>query len=484
MIEFETLITFGFYMVFLIGIGAYFYKQTSNVEDYLIGGRGMGSWVTAISAQASDMSGWILMGLPGAIFISGLSESWLAIGLIVGTYLNWKYVAPRLRVQTEETDTMTLSTFLEKKLGDTSGLIRNFSAIITLFFFTIYASSGLVAAGKLFESMLGINYKLAVVIGAITIVSYTFMGGYFASCWTDFFQGGLMFAAIIVVPVLAFSKTGGFQGLTTAMETKNISMSLFLNNGENIGILAIISALAWGLGYFGQPHILVRFISVNSVKELKKSRLVAMIWVIISLIGAMAVGLIGIAMFKDPTQIGGDSEKIFIYMISKLFNPWIGGVLLAAILSAIMSTIDSQLLVTSTTLTEDFYKYIKKDAKDSELMWIGRICVITISIIAVLMALNPGSKVLALVSYAWAGFGAVFGPAVVAALYVENINWKSVFAGMLIGLIVLIAWRYSGYGKVLYEILPGFAANVIIMFSAEKLFFAEKTERKLSEDMA
>jgi sodium/proline symporter len=478
MAGFETLLTFGIYMIFLIGVGVYFYNKTSTVEDYLIGGRGMGFWVTALSAQASDMSGWLLMGLPGAVYLSGINQLWIAIGLLVGTYLNWKFVAPKLRVQTEETNTLTISTFLEKKLGDETGLIRNFSALVTLFFFTIYSSSGLVAAGKLFESMLGIDYKVAVIIGAVTIVTYTFMGGYKASCWTDFFQGGLMFVAIIIVPVMALNYSGGVNGVVEAMEVKNISMDIFSNSNGKLGGLAIISSLAWGLGYFGQPHILVRFMSIKSVKDMGKSRFIAMIWVIISLGGAVAVGLAGIAMFKTSADMGGDSEKVFIYMISKLFNPWMGGILLAAILSAIMSTIDSQLLVSSTTLTEDFYKYIKKDVEDKELMWVGRICVIGISIISVVLALNPGAKVLALVSYAWGGFGAIFGPAVIATLYFKNLNWKSVFTGMIMGMIVLLTWKHMGYGVYLYELFPGFIANGLGIMVGEKLFFSTRSKEK------
>ncbi len=473
----ETLITFGIYLVFLMGIGVFFYKRTSGVEDYLIGGRGMGSWVTALSAQASDMSGWLLMGLPGAIYLYGINQIWIAIGLLIGTYLNWKFVAKSLRKQTEETDTLTISTFLEKKLGDNTGLIRNFSAIVTLVFFTIYSASGLVAAGKLFETMLGIDYQVAVVVGALTIVFYTFMGGYLASCWTDFFQGALMFGAIILVPTMAFRAGGGIDGMEAAMQVRDMTMNIMENGGEKIGLAAIISSMAWGLGYFGQPHILVRFMSIKSVKELDKSRLIAMIWVFISLGGAIAVGLTGVALFATTDMMGGDAERVFIYMISKLFNPWVGGVLLAAILSAIMSTIDSQLLVSSTTLTEDFYKYIKKDATDGELMWVGRICVVAISAIAVVLALNPGAHVLALVSYAWAGFGAVFGPAILATLYIKGINWKSVFLGMLTGMLVMLVWKELGYGAYMYELLPGFIANGVSILAAEKIL-AGKRERK------
>ncbi|MGL5760596.1 MAG: sodium/proline symporter, partial [Cetobacterium sp.] len=341
MIGVETFITFGAYLLFLIGVGVYFYGKTSSSEDYLIGGRGVGSWVTALSAQASDMSGWLLMGLPGAVYLSGFGQIWVVIGLTAGTYLNWKFIAPKLRVETEIEDTLTLPTFLEKKLKDDKGTIRKVLALGTLFFFTIYSSSGLVAAGKLFESILGIDYKVAVVIGAVTIVVYTFMGGYLASCWTDFFQGGLMFLAIIAVPLAAYYKIGDIETVRQGIELKGISLDIFKQNRESIGILGILSSLAWGLGYFGQPHILVRFMSISDVKELKKSRRIAMIWVIISLIGAIAIGLLGIPLFKNVAELGGDAEKIFIYMIKELFNPWVAGILLAAILSAIMSTIDS-----------------------------------------------------------------------------------------------------------------------------------------------
>ncbi|MGL4510768.1 sodium/proline symporter, partial [Cetobacterium sp.] len=268
MIGVETFITFGAYLLFLIGVGVYFYGKTSSSEDYLIGGRGVGSWVTALSAQASDMSGWLLMGLPGAVYLSGFGQIWVVIGLTVGTYLNWKFIAPKLRVETEIEDTLTLPTFLEKKLKDDKGTIRKVLALGTLFFFTIYSSSGLVAAGKLFESILGIDYKVAVIIGAVTIVVYTFMGGYLASCWTDFFQGGLMFLAIIAVPLAAYYKIGDIETVRQGIELKGISFNIFKQNGENIGILGILSSLAWGLGYFGQPHILVRFMSISDVKEL------------------------------------------------------------------------------------------------------------------------------------------------------------------------------------------------------------------------
>lgn len=473
MARIETLITFGIYLLFLMGVGVYFYKRTKSSDDYVIGGRGLGSWVTALSAQASDMSGWLLMGLPGAVYLSGMSQIWIIIGLALGTYLNWKFVAAKLRIQTEETDTITLPNFLSKKLGDRRGYIRIFSAVVILFFFTIYSASGLVAAGKLFESILGIDYKIAVLIGGFTIIFYTFMGGYLACCWTDFFQGGLMFFAIIIVPAAAYFNGGGVNGIETAMKARDISFKIF-NGGGRAEVLAMISSVAWGLGYFGQPHILARFMSVKSIKELVKARTIAMIWVIISLVGAIAVGITGIAVFKSVSELGGDSEKIFIYLITKLFNPWTGGVLLAAILSAIMSTIDSQLLVSSSTLTEDFYRYIKKDATESEKIWTGRAGIIVISVIAYVLALNPNAKVLSMVAYAWGGFGGVFGPAVLMTLYFNDLNWKSVFCGMITGTVTIILWKALGYGDYLYEIVPAFVLNGVVICVAEKVFFKAK----------
>lgn len=476
MVGIETIITFGAYLLFLIGVGVYFYGKTSSSEDYLIGGRGVGSWVTALSAQASDMSGWLLMGLPGAVYLSGFGEIWVVIGLTIGTYVNWRFIAPKLRVETEEEGTLTLPTFLEKKLKDDSGTIRKILALGTLVFFTIYSSSGLVAAGKLFESILGIDYKIAVMIGAVTIVIYTFMGGYLASCWTDFFQGALMFGAIIIVPVAAFYKIGDLETVRQGIILKGISLNIFEQGGKNIGILGILSSLAWGLGYFGQPHILVRFMSIKNVNELKKSRRIAMVWVVISLIGAIAIGLLGIPLFKNISELGGDSEKIFIYMINELFNPWMAGILLAAILSAIMSTIDSQLLVSSTTLTEDFYKYIKKDVSDKEIMLVGRICVIVIALIALLFALNQNAKVLSLVAYAWGGFGTMLGPAIISVLYFKNVSSKSVLIGIIVGLFVFLMWKVVGLDSYMYELLPGFTSNLITIYIAEKLSYKELSE--------
>ena len=448
-----------------MAIGVYFYLKTDTHEEYILGGRGVGYWVTAMSAQASDMSGWLLLGLPGAVYLSGLKQIWVIIGLTIGTYINWKLVAPRLRMQTEEHKALTIPTFISRKSNDTKGYVKTFSAIVILFFFTIYSASGLVSNGKLFESLLGIDYRLGVLIGGGTIIFYTFLGGYLAGVWTDFFQGILMFFAIIIVPVVAYFAVGGSGAIDVAMTQKNISINL-LKYPEALSIPVIISGLGWGLGYFGQPHIIVKFMSIKSVDELWKARLIAMVWVVISLVGSIAIGLTGIALYKTVQ----DPEKIFIYMIGKLFNPWVAGVLYAAILSAIMSTISAQLLVASNTLTEDFYKYIvKREKSNKELIWVGRICIIIIFVIATLLAMNPNSEVLSLVSYAWAGFGAVFSPVILFVLYKKEIYWKNILISMTVATVIVILWNQSGLGKIIYEIVPGFLMNVIVLYILEKI---------------
>ena len=475
-----TLYTFIAYFIVLLGIGFFFYRRSSNIEDYLLGGRSMGSWVTALSAQASDMSGWLLMGLPGAIYLGGMGKTWIAAGLFIGTILNWKLVSARLRVYTEKTNAITLPCFFEARFRDPTGLLRIVSAIIILIFFAIYASSGLVATGKLFESTFNVQYHLAVIIGGLVIIAYTFMGGFLAVCWTDLLQGALMVFAIIIVPVLTYNSAGGVKSITEAMELKEISTSLMPQGSTLlVCICMIISSMAWGLGYFGQPHILVRFMSIKSVDKLGESMAIAIVWVFLSLCGAVVIGLIGIAMFDGLS--GGEEEKVFIFMIGDLFNPWFGGILLAAIFSAIMSTIDSQLLVSSSALSEDFYcKAIRKEASEREIILVGRGCVIIISIIALVMALDRDNTILEIVSYAWGGFGAAFGPLVLFALYSRKTTWQSALAGMVTGTVVLVLWKQVGLSNKMYEIVPGFIANCLTIFLIN-LFLTQKDQNILNE---
>jgi sodium/proline symporter len=470
------LITFGFYFVVLLGIGFYFCRRSVSIEDFLLGGRGMGAWVTALSAQASDMSGWLLMGLPGAIYLGGLSNIWIAVGLFIGTVLNWRLVSARLRVYTEKTKAITLPCFFEARFGDPTGLLRTVSAIVILIFFTIYASAQLVAAGKLFESIFNIEYKSAVIIGGGIVIAYTFLGGFLAVCWTDLLQGLLMVAAITIVPLLGYFRvTGAEAGIDFSKICRSI---LPESKGAGFAILGLVSMMAWGLGYFGQPHILARFMSVKSIGKLKESMTIAIVWVFLSLGGAVVVGLIGAAMFEGLKD--GDQEKVFIYMIGELFNPWIGGVMLAAILSAIMSTIDSQLLVSSSAYTADFYqKVINKDASEKKVMGVGRFCVIVISIIALVLALRPNDTILGIVAYAWGGFGAAFGPLILFALFSRRTTWQSALAGMVTGTVVLVVWKQIGMGDTMYEIVPGFSANCLTILGMN-VYSAQKDEKVLA----
>ena len=473
-----TLVTFIVYFVVLLGVGFYFYRKSVSIEDYLLGGRGMGAWVTALSAQASDMSGWLLMALPGAIYLGGMVNIWIAIGLFIGTVLNWKLISGRLRIYTQKTNTITLPCFFERRFGDPTGLLRVVSAIVILIFFTIYASAQLVGAGKLFESTFNVRYETAVVVGGVIIVAYTFLGGFLAVCWTDLFQGALMLVAIIIVPAAGYIDVGGIGAIEEAIEAENVWASLIPEGGQ-AGVLVVISAMAWGLGYFGQPHILARFMSVKSVGKLTESMTIAVIWVFISLGGAIMVGFIGKIMFDNLS--GGEEEKVFIYMIGKLFNPWVGGIMLAAILSAIMSTIDSQLLVSSSALTKDFYqKAIKKNATEREVILVGRMCVIVISIIALILALRPSDTILGLVAYAWGGFGAAFGPLVIFGLFSRETSWQAALAGMVMGTVVLVVWKQVGLSSVMYEIVPGFTANCVTILLVN-MIVSQKDEKVLKE---
>ena len=469
-----TLITFIVYFLILTAIGLYFYRKSHNLEDYLLGGRGMGAWVTALSAQASDMSGWLLMGLPGAIYVSGLSGSWIAIGLFIGTVLNWWFVSGRLRIYTGNTNSITLPSFFEERFADPTGLLRIVSAFIILVFFTIYASSGLVAAGRLFESTFGVSYPTAVLTGGIVIVLYTFLGGFLAVCWTDLFQGLLMILALVVVPAVAYHHIGGIGAIVDALESRNIAKG-FIPAGTDTPLLVILSAMAWGLGYFGQPHILARFMGVQSISKLKRSRMIAIVWVAISLAGAVVIGMVGIGMFESLDIALKEQEKVFIYMIPHIMGPWLGGIMLAAVLSAIMSTIDSQLLVSSSALTEDLYRRVgKRKPGEREIMVIGRGCVVVISVIALVMALDPKDSILGIVAYAWGGFGAAFGPVVLFALFSKRTTWRSALLGMVVGTAVLVLWKYSGWGSAMYEIVPGFLANTLTILLVD--FFFPQTD--------
>jgi len=451
------------YMIATLGIGWYAFVKTSNLTDYMLGGRSLGPAVTALSAGAADMSGWLLMGLPGAIYLSGIVEAWIAIGLTIGAYLNWLLVAPRLRVYTQvANDSITIPSYLDNRLRDNTKLIRIASGIIILIFFTFYVSSGMVAGGKFFDSSFGYEYHTGLLIVSAVVVAYTLFGGFLAVSYTDFLQGLIMFVALISVPLFGLFLTGGI-GDTIA--------SIKAVNPEHLSLLpatataaAIISSLAWGLGYFGQPHIIVRFMAISSVKETKQARRIGIGWMMLSLFGAIATALVGVAYYEQNAGELKDAETVFIVLGQILFHPFIAGIMLAAILAAVMSTISSQLIVTSSALVEDIYKAIfNKTADDKHYVFIGRVAVLVVAIIAAILAWNPDNSILGLVGFAWAGFGAAFGPVILLSLYWRKLTNHGALSGMIAGATTAFVWgKIKVLSESLYEIVPGFFVCLIV----------------------
>jgi sodium/proline symporter len=458
-----TLITFLFYIVAMIAIGLMAYRATANFSDYILGGRRLGSFVTALSAGASDMSGWLLMGLPGAIYLSGLSEMWIAIGLIIGAWLNWLLVAGRLRVHTEvQHNALTLPDYFSNRFNDQKKILRVTSAFIILIFFAIYCASGMVAGARLFENMFDMSYSTALWISAIATISYVFIGGFLAVSWTDTIQASLMIFALLLTPIVTILSFSDLSQMTLALEAARPQA---MNVMGDLSFVAIMSLLAWGLGYFGQPHILVRFMAADSVKSIPNARRIGMAWMTLCLGGAVAAGFFGIAYFQQHPELAGavtaNPETVFMELTKILFNPWIAGIVLAAILAAVMSTLSCQLLVCSSTLTEDFYKsFLRKNATQTELVWIGRLMVLMIALLAIWMAGNPESKVLGLVAYAWAGFGAAFGPLIILSLFWRRMTLNGALAGMLVGAIMVVLWKNLFGDTGVYEIIPGFICSM------------------------
>lgn len=477
------IVAFVVYLGFMVGIGVFFSRKSANVSDYFLGGRSMGSWLTALSAQASDMSSWLLMGLPGAVYVSGISSAWIAIGLALGTYLNWKFVAERLRKYSEATgNAITIPQYLQNRFNATGCSIRVVCSVIICVFFLIYTASGFNAAAKLVNEVFGLDYKVGLTIGVIVIMVYTFLGGYFAVVWTDFFQGMLMFFALLLVPIVAYvaldsvsvENLSGIQGYFSLTQSPK---------GE-VAVVDIISNIGWGLGYFGMPHILIRFMSIKSSDLVKKSRIIAMVWVIISLMASVAVGVIGYAYLGQKGIFlngAAAAETVFIKLVPMIAPAFLAGILLCAIVSAIMSTSDSQLLVTASAVSNDIYKIVfKKNATDKELLLVGKIAVLIVAVIAYVIALNPENTVMGLVSNAWAGFGAAFGPTIVLSLFWKRMTMKGALFGMVAGGVFDIVWlkcfyEYTG----LYELVPAFfvsAAVIVIVSLCDKKPSAEILE--------
>lgn len=471
-----TFFTLALYFIAMLGIGLYAYrKSTSDLSGYMLGGRSLSPSVAALSAGASDMSGWILMGLPGAMFISGFSSAWIAVGLLLGALINYIIVAPRLRVFTQIAgDALTVPDYFAKRFNDNSHVLRVVASTVIIIFFTLYTSSGLVAGGKLFESSFNLDYSTGIILTGAVVVAYTLFGGFLAVSLTDFVQGCIMFIALILVPVIAFSQ---FDSLSQMNQVIVASNANYFDWFEGLTFIAILSSMAWGLGYFGQPHIIVRFMALRSVKEMPVMRNIGMGWMLVSIIGALAVGYTGVAYVSHFGIELKDAETIFIVFSKILFHPLITGFLLAAILAAIMSTISSQLLVSSSSLTDDFYKtFVKRDATDKELVLIGRLSVLAVAVIAGLLALDKNSSILSLVSNAWAGFGAAFGPLVIFSLYWRKMTKNAAIAGMISGAATVLIWIYApitidgqSLSSVMYEIVPGFIVSSLVIYVVSAL---------------
>ncbi len=501
------LVVFIVYILAMVGVGLMFCRKNTNNAEYTLGGRQLNPWVTAMSAQASDMSGWLLQGLPGKactimlvaggvgyITSSCKAAIMIAIGLLLGTILNWILTARRLRVYTEVSEnSLTVSSYLGNRYKDKKNIISILVAIVSCVFFTFYAASMFAAAAKLFNAVFGLDYTIGLAIGVVAIVVYVTLGGFLAVSWTDLIQGILMFLALIIIPIVCFAKMDGDPvKYTQAVEILKSTFSFGIESG--FGAIEIINGLAWGLGYFGMPHILVRFMGIKSEKEVKPAATIAIIWVVITLFTAVLAGIIG-AVYLDKIGSGKSDETIIIALIQALFNEKaivISGILLSAVLAAIMSTADSQLLVASTSFSNDIYarvrrKIKKSDASDKELVWVGRILVVILAIVGFLIALDPNSSVFDLVDFAWGGLGSAFGPVILFSLYSKKPNKYGAIASIITGTVVSVVWGKFLNGGIfeLYEIVPGFALATVALFVVSILtekFIDPEDRRAMDEE--
>ncbi len=492
-----VLSAFIVYLLMMIIVGIVSMKKTNSTEDYFLGGRGLNSWVAALTAQASDMSGWLLMGLPGSVYALGTGQAWVAIGLFLGTVANWLLISKRLRRYTiVANNSLTLPEFLENRFHDKKRILLCISSIVIVIFFLVYTASALASGGKLFNTVFGVDYHVALAIGAGVILTYTFLGGFLAVCTTDFIQGTLMLIGLLVVPIVAYGFVSGDFASNLALTGVNYDdyMSLFSNGGEAYSAVDILSQLAWGLGYCGMPHILVRFMAVKNEKELKKSSVIAIVWVFISLVMACVIGIVGRAFLAPAVLDEVSSESVFIELINQVFNhklalPFVGGLFLCGILAAIMSTADSQLLVCASSVSKDIYKNVAKpDASDQTVLKVSRLTVVVVALLAFFIAWDPDSSVMALVSDAWAGLGSAFGPIVVCSLFWKRTNVAGAVAGMISGGLTVIIWDYLpimdgktiGSATGVYSLLVGFMISLICIVTFSLL--TKKPSSEIEEE--
>ena len=428
------------YFSILLLIGILSYRRHLSASDFIIGGRSLNYWLTALAAHASDMSSWLFMGYPALILTGGLFKGWAAIGLITFMLLNWILVAPRIRVATERYNSLTFSSFFESRLSDTTGTIRIFTAIMSLAFYTIYISAGLVGLGLLIQTLFNIPYDIGILIGILIVVPYVFIGGYTTLAWIDLFQGLFLMCVIIFVPAYVLPKIGGWRSLQLTIQTKHLSTSLLPDFSPKTLTLVILETLGWGLGYFGQPHIVTKFMGIRNASEIWKSTLIGMTWMVISLSAATLVGLVGIGFFANGLK---DSEQVFIEMVKTTFSPFLIGFILCAVLAATINAMSSQVLVLSSSLTEDFYKRIfNKTASAKELLIVSRLGVVIVALFAFVIAYGKISTIYSLVLYAWSGLGASFGPLLLLCLYSNSINKYGAWAGILSGGTISALWPY------------------------------------------
>ena len=467
-------LSFAIYLSVMVLVGVYSLKQNNSSEDYFLGGRRLNGFVAALSAQASDMSGWLLMGLPGSIYALGTGQIWIAVGLFIGTVLNWLFVATRLRRYTiRANNAVTLPQYFENRFHDKKRGLLLVSSLAIMIFFLVYTASALAAGGQLFTTVFGIDYHLSLTIGAIVILTYTLLGGFTAVCDTDFIQGTIMLVALLAVPICAYGLLSGDLSAATTVDPHYLNP--MYDGGDKITVVSVLSQLAWGLGYCGMPHILVRFMAVKSDKELNKAKSVGIIWVALSLFFACVIGIVGRAYLPGDLTASGESERVFMYMIIDVFTkdiriPIVGGIFLCGILAAIMSTADSQLLVTASSVTEDLYQgFFRKKQSDAKMVWFSRLVVVIVAIVAYFIAFDPNSSIMGLVSDAWAGLGAAFGPTVLLSLYWRRINTPGAIAGISVGALTVIFWDYlplfggqtAGSVTGIYSLLIGFFLSLI-----------------------
>ncbi|MBQ4246671.1 MAG: sodium/proline symporter PutP [Succinivibrio sp.] len=475
---FTTTTTFIVYIFAMIVIGLYAARSTSSLKDYVLGGRSLGKVITGLSAGASDMSGWLLMGLPGALYVAGISQAWIAIGLTIGSWCNWKFVAARLRSFTQNaSDALTLPDYFSARFKDKMRITAVISAFVILIFFVVYCASGMVSGARLFEQTFGLDYQNALLIGAVSTILYVCIGGFLAVSWTDAVQATLMIFALVITPVIIIADVGSISEANALVAAKGPDMANILKGTTFIGL---ISLAGWGLGYMGQPHILVRFMAASTVRGMGGARRISIAWMIFCLLGAVMVGYYGVAFAAKHPDISVDNpEQIFIIVTQTLFTPWLAGILLSAILAAVMSTLSCQLLVSSTTLTADFYhRLIRKSASQTELVWVGRIMLLLVAAVAYIIAMDPNSGILKLVSYAWAGFGASFGPTVLISVFWKKMTLPGAVFGMISGAVTVIVWEYFNFLD-LYSLVPGFIISCVVIFVVSLL--TQKNNKDVEE---